>query len=46
MKSTKLLVTKETIYQIKEPKYLVPVDTETNKLKNCGSKDRRHISVS
>ena len=30
MKSTKLLVTKETIYEIKEPKYLVPVDTEGN----------------
>ena len=30
MKSTKLLVTKQTIYQTKEPKYLVPVDTETN----------------
>ena len=30
MKSTKLLVTKETIYEIKEPKYLVPVDTERN----------------
>ena len=26
----KLLVTKETIYEIKEPKYLVPVDTERN----------------
>ena len=31
MKSAKLLVTKQTIYQIKEPKYLVPVDTETNR---------------
>ena len=30
MKSTKLLVTKETIYELKEPKYLVPVDTERN----------------
>ena len=31
MKSAKLLVTKQTIYQTKEPKYLVPVDTETNR---------------
>ena len=30
MKSAKLLVKKKTIYQTKEPKYLVPVDTETN----------------
>ena len=30
MKSTRLVVAKETIYYIKEPKYLVPVDTETN----------------
>ena len=30
MKSTILLVTKQTIYLTKEPTYLVPVDTETN----------------
>ena len=30
MKSTTLPVAKKAIYYIKEPKYLVPVDTETN----------------
>ena len=30
MKNTKLLVTRETIYQTKELKSVVPVDTKTN----------------